>query len=64
MTTFPEVTKKFPLPTTCCWVPVEMAVDLIHIQYFVLLDFGLGFDVWSDIFQRYANKLGLHFMVP
>ena len=36
------------MPTTCCWTLVEYYLAWIHVQYFVILDLLVGYDVSSD----------------
>ncbi len=31
-----------PLPTTCCWVPMEINQKWTYLQYFILLDVGMA----------------------
>ena len=40
-----------PLPTTCCWMLLDASSKWTHMQYFVLLDVGLAYDISSDLLQ-------------
>lgn len=37
------------MPTTCCWSLMNLSEEWNHIQYFVLLDMHLAFDISSDV---------------
>jgi hypothetical protein len=40
---------KLPMPTTCCWSLVKKSNDWRHLQYFIILDLLLAFDLSSDV---------------
>ena len=46
------------MPTTCCWTLVEYCLLWIHVQYFVILDVLLGYDVSSDIMNDIGEGEG------
>ena len=46
------------MPTTCCWTLVEYSLLWIHVQYFVILDVLLGYDVSSDIMNDIGEGEG------
>lgn len=41
--------QNLPMPTTCCWTLVAESEEWLHVQYFLLLDVLLAFDVSSDV---------------
>ena len=49
--------KYLPLSTCCCWVYEKQSTEWVHIQYFVLLDVGLAFDLSSDMFKYKFEQL-------
>ena len=61
---FPELfrQKKWPVSTTCCWVPMSKNSDWIHVEYFVFLDLLLALDLSSDMFTNRAKQLGCTFL--
>ncbi len=59
---FSEHSTKLPLPTTCCWLPMDESNDeWYHMQYFILLDFGLAYDLSSDVFMDDVDQIGATF---
>ena len=49
--------KYLPLSTCCCWVYEKHCTEWVHMQYFVLLDVGLAFDLSSDMFMHNFEQL-------
>ena len=41
--------ERLPLPTTCCWALMNLSEEWNHVQYFILLDMHLAFDISSDV---------------
>ena len=41
--------ERLPLPTTCCWSLMKHSEEWIHMQYFVLLDMHVAYDISSDV---------------
>jgi hypothetical protein len=62
-TIFPELIRKkqWPLSTTCCWVPTGANNGWVHLQYFVLIDFLLAFDLSSTMFGDRTQQLASTF---
>ncbi len=59
---FSEYVMKIPLPTTCCWLQMDESSNAWkHIQYFILLDFGLGYDLSSSVFADDIDQIGATF---
>jgi hypothetical protein len=56
---FPELIRKkqWPLSTTCCWVQTGVNVGWAHLQYFVLIDYLLAFDLSSAMFGDQTEQL-------
>ena len=60
---FPTLLKKnlFPCPTTCCWVNMNRVPEWTHIQYFLVVEILLAYDLSSDIFQNKETQLAATF---
>ena len=41
--------ENLPMPTTCCWSLMNQSDEWDHLQFFVLLDMHIAFDVSSDV---------------
>ncbi len=62
---FSEYIMKLPLPPNCCLMQMdESSNDWKHIQYFILLDFGLGYDLSTSFFTDYIDQIGATFYGP
>ncbi len=49
---------KLSLTTTCSWMQMdESSNDWKHIQYLIILDFGLGYDLLSSVFTEYIDQI-------
>ena len=59
VTVFFILTKKkiLPLPTTCCWIQIKTCNEWMHVQYFLILEILLVYDLSSDIFQRQCTQI-------
>ena len=47
----------FSCPTTCCWVNMHRGTEWRHIQYFLVLEILLAYDLSSDIFKNKETQL-------
>ncbi len=55
---FSEYIMKLPLPTTCFWIQTNESSDgWKHIQNFILLDFGLNYDLPSSVFTYDIDQI-------
>ena len=46
---------------TCCWVNMHGSTEWTHIQYFLILDILIAYDLSSDIFQNKRTQLASPF---
>ena len=53
----PFLKGKLPLSTSCCWVYPKLSLSWLHIQYFVLAEVDLAFDLSSDLFVNGIDQL-------
>ena len=50
-----------PLSNTCCWIHTEFSDEWTHIQYFLLLELMLAYDLSSDMFTTNNTQLAATF---
>ena len=54
--TFPNIRNRLPHATSCNWVEEDYSTTWKRYQYFVLVDFGLVYDLSSDLFNSNERK--------